>query len=145
MLKRLAKAYLRRRHGITEPWQRIKPPLGWAPWDRVTLRRRIRYVLASRFWRFESAVRDWAYRGEAEWVPVFTGTLALTPEELAQVQAAQAGRARAALIAEIERAKAGRWLVLPDKVEVGGIDHDGTFKPLDQLRYGVDLSDGAGI
>lgn len=61
MLTRLLKAYLRRRHGITEPWQRIKPPLGWSPWARVSLRRRLRYALAHRFWRFESWLCDRAF------------------------------------------------------------------------------------
>lgn len=57
MLKRLVRWYVRKRYGDVS---RIKPPLGWLPWDRPSVARRIRYVVASRLWRVECRLHRWA-------------------------------------------------------------------------------------
>ncbi|HEY1191669.1 MAG TPA: hypothetical protein VGE74_28815 [Gemmata sp.] len=139
MLKRLARAYLRWRHGLTEPWQRTKPPIGWAPWARVGLRRRGRYVLASRVWRAEERLRGWAFPP-------------LTDEQLWPLVGAPERRAVAA--AALKSAKAGPWLVVPAGLALtpsalvltpAAPAYDGAVKPVSELSYGPELTDGAGI
>lgn len=131
MLKRLARAYLRIRYGITEPWQRCKPPLGWNPltlWY-VPVRRRVRYFLAHRLWRLDCRVRDWAFRGEPDAGPVpfregFSAWWLLRQRPCSPEHAAE-------LRELIARGRYSSWLTLPEQVE---------YRPAD-----LDLTDGAGI
>jgi hypothetical protein len=56
-VRHLARRYLLARYG---PVGALRPPLGWSPsGPRPGLKRRARYVVASRVWRLECALHRW--------------------------------------------------------------------------------------
>lgn len=56
MLARFAQWYLRRRYGWNS--EKLRPPIGWAPWIDPGLKRRLIYFAAYRLWLIEDWLND---------------------------------------------------------------------------------------
>lgn len=56
-MKRLARWYLVRKRGAVYAY---RPPIGWTPWDRPSLARKINYWLRWADWQIDCRLKEWA-------------------------------------------------------------------------------------
>lgn len=56
-MKSLIRAWIAWRYG--GKFQKLKPPIGFAPWNRPSLLQAIRYELKKAIWRIESQLHEW--------------------------------------------------------------------------------------